>query len=130
MRINCITPSELHRLHLISEFREIKMLPKALLRSLNSKKGIDLSKISSYYTLNTGHGYFFYNKLQYIYNRFESLKQEMNRRGYKCESTEILKLDIPHLMNDWKPTETDMNVNRERINLRISQKPWLYKENK
>ena len=126
MRINCIDPKELHRLHLIAEAREIKMLPKSLLRTMNSKKGLDMSKISKVYTLNTGHGYFFYNKLQYIYNRFECLKEEMIRRGYKCESTEIVKLNVPHLMNDWIPTEDDMKVNRERIELRISQKPHLY----
>lgn len=127
MRINCVPVEELHQKHLLAEYREIKMLPKALLRTLNSKKGLDTSKISKVYTLNAGHGYFFYNKLLYIYNRFESLKEEMIRRGYKCESTEIVKLNIPHLLNDWIPTENDMNVNRERIELRISQKPHLYR---
>jgi len=106
----------------------LKCYLKLFLEQSILKKGLDLSKILSYYTLNTGHGYFFYNKLGYIYKRFESLKQEMIRRGYKCESTEILKLDIPNLMNDWNPTKKYIEVNKERINLRISQKPWLYKE--
>ena len=51
----------------------------------------------------------------------------MKRRGYKCESTEILIIDRKDLLNDWNPTEEEMNINRERIELRISQKPWLYK---
>lgn len=50
----------------------------------------------------------------------------MKRRGYKCESTEILMVDRSDLLNDWIPTETDMQVNRERIQLRINQKSWLY----
>lgn len=126
MRINCVPVEELHRLHLIAEMREIKMLPKALLRTINSKRGLDKSRIPKQYTLNQGHGYFFYDKLGYIYDRFEALKNEMARRGYQCNSTEIVKIDIPELVNRWTPTERDVAVNRERINLRISQKPWLY----
>lgn len=35
------------------------MGPKALSKSLNSKKGVDKNRISLEYTLNTGHTYFF-----------------------------------------------------------------------
>jgi len=31
-------------------FRELKMLPKALVRTLNSNKGLDPSRISKHYT--------------------------------------------------------------------------------
>lgn len=58
MRINCVPVQELHQKHLLAEYREIKMLPKSLVRTLNSKSGLDKSKISRHYTLNTGHGYF------------------------------------------------------------------------
>ena len=58
-RINIIPASELHDQHLIAEYREITMVPAALRRTLNSKKGLDESKIPSTYTLNKGHVYFF-----------------------------------------------------------------------
>lgn len=126
MRINCVPVQELHKIHLFAEFREIKMLPKALLRTINSKNGLDKNKISPKYTLNTGHGYFFYDKLNYIYDRFEELSYEVIRRGINTNSFEITKIDIPELMNNWIPTKEDIEINRERINLRISQKPHLY----
>ena len=71
MRINVIPMNMLADQHLFAEFREIKMLPKSLLRSWNAKKGIDYSKISKHYTLNTGHGYFFYDKLNYIFKKLQ-----------------------------------------------------------
>ena len=51
-RINIISVSELYDQHLIAEYREITMVPAALKRTLNSKKGLDQSKIPINYTLN------------------------------------------------------------------------------
>ena len=77
MRINVIPVSELLDQHLVAEYREIKMLPKMLCRSLASKKGFNLSSVSADYTLNKGHGLFFYNKLGFIIDRFELLLCEI-----------------------------------------------------
>ena len=57
----------------MAEIREIKMLPKTLVKSLKSKKGVNPNRISKTYILNTGHGYFFYNKIPYIEKRFDML---------------------------------------------------------
>ena len=83
MRINVVPPSELTRLHLIAEVREIKMLPKMLCRSLLSAKGV--TGIPGEYTLNKGHGKFFYDKLGFISNRFAELVHECIERGYALQ---------------------------------------------
>lgn len=130
MRINCLPVEWLADQHLFAEFREIKMLPKALQRTLKSSKGLKISLISDKYTLNTGHGYFFYNKLGYIYKRFEELKTEVHRRGYDTSSNDILDLQISDLTHDWKPTVSDMLVSLQRITEKIMMKPEWYRYNK
>ena len=50
--------SELTDQHLIAEYREITMVPAALKRTLNSKKGLNSSKIPINYTLKKGQVYF------------------------------------------------------------------------
>ena len=52
-RINIIPVRELYDQHLIAEYREITMIPAALNRTLKSKNGLDKSRISDNYTLNT-----------------------------------------------------------------------------
>ena len=46
-RIDIISVQQLFDQHLIAEYREILMIPSALKRTLNSKKGLDQSKICS-----------------------------------------------------------------------------------
>lgn len=41
MRINILNPEVLPDQHLMTEIREIKMLPKTLMKSLRSKNGVD-----------------------------------------------------------------------------------------
>lgn len=47
MRVNVIHPKYLADQHLVAEYREIKMGPKALSKSLYSKNGVD-KKIVGY----------------------------------------------------------------------------------
>ena len=89
MRINIIPVELLADRHLIAEYREIKMLPKCIVRSSKSKNGIDYNSLPKEYTLNTGHGKFFYNKLGFIENRFQELIQEMKNRNFNVTCTEL-----------------------------------------
>ena len=73
-RINIIPVSELTDQHLIAEYREITMVPAALMRTLNSKSGLNKQKIGNKFTLNKGHVYFFYDKGLYLYNRYKIFK--------------------------------------------------------
>ena len=69
-RINIVPVQELFDQHLMAEYREITMVPAALNRTLNSKRGLDKKKIPKKYTLNKGHVYFFYNKGLYLHKRY------------------------------------------------------------
>jgi len=131
-RINSdLDPKTLKRQHLIAEYREITMVPAALRRSLRTKSKADIIKsIPKKFTLNAGHVTFFYDKQEFLRKRFHRLCEEMNRRGYKYDSSrEIPFVGFdPAFNNDWNSTPEDDNIVNERIALRISQKPHLYKD--
>ena len=77
MRVNVIQPKYLADQHLVAEYREIKMGPKALSKSLYSKNGVNKNRISKEYTLNTGHTYFFYDKNKFLERRLKLVIEEM-----------------------------------------------------
>jgi len=130
-RINLVHPSELTDQHLFAEFREIKMVPKALARSLKSKtKQEVLNNIPKEFTLGTGHVMFFYDKGLYLKNRYEQIKTELDHRGinYNKESefdpegtqSEVFSMD-------YTPDSKALSLIRQRIAFRISEKPHWYK---
>ena len=73
-RINLVPPQELMDQHLFAEFREIKMVPKSLARSIAARgvQGV-LKRIPPRFTLNTGHVSFFYDKGAYLVERYALL---------------------------------------------------------
>lgn len=126
-RINLVEPKELMDQHLLAEYREIRLLTANLQRSLNSSKGVNVTTLPKQFTLNTGHVRFFYNKGMYLHKRYNALKQELIARGYEPQNNFERDKWPDHLYNDWQPTERDKNIVRERIALRISQKPHWYR---
>jgi len=129
-RINIVPPSELYDQHLVAEYREITMVPAALNRTLNSKSGYDHKKVPTKFTLNSGHVYFFYNKGKYLSDRYKSLVAEMKLRGMNPNPSRKFPDSVfpKKLFNDWAPNEKDKSVIRERIALRVSQKPEWYRK--
>lgn len=133
MRINVVPVGLLTDQHLRAEFREIIMSIHYYRRSRNTKTGIDFSKVSKRYTLNSGHGYMWYNKFGYINQRYHSLLIEMQQRQYRTDAIEQKFAPLLHSqvkaehMNDWAPTKSDMAVNLERILEKIAKKPTWYK---
>lgn len=129
-RINSnISPKLLKRMHLVAELREITMVTGSLRRSLmTSSKLMVLAGIPKKFTLNTGHVKFFYNKLTFLQKRFDTLCDEMERRGYNPDRSRRTAFDgfDDRFYNDWTSTPEDDNIVHERIALRISQKPHLY----
>ena len=118
-------------MHLIAELREITMVPAALRRSLRTRTAEEILKsIPKKFTLNTGHVKFFYDKQAFLHRRFNALATEMERRGYQPDwqrAQAFYGLDyIWH--NDWSSSTEDDRIVIDRINLRISQKPHLYKD--
>jgi deoxyribonuclease (pyrimidine dimer) len=129
-RINLVPPSELYDQHLIAEYREIFMVPASLKRTFASKKGFRQSMIPTSFTLNRGHVSFFYDKGLYLENRYRDIKEEMRLRGMYTDPSRIFPSVVfpPSLYRDWKPSENDLSIIRERITLRISQRPGWYRK--
>ena len=131
-RINLVDPRELANAHVFAEWREIKMIPKALARSLRTQSpDVVLKKIPMNFTLNKGHVTFFYDKGAYLRRRYELLTAELERRGYKYNKE--AKFDPDGVMNqdiwngDYEPTPEAYCVIRERIAEKIALKPEWYK---
>lgn len=127
-RINVIDPSELTDQHLIAEYREIRLLVANHRRSFASKRGVSMDRIPPKFTLNTGHVNFFLDKGKYIATRYQLLIAEMRSRGFDPQFLEIDTSVWPlTYFNDWAPTEADKDIVRERISVRISQRPNWYR---
>ena len=120
--------------HLFAEFREIKMIPKALNRSLNATipKKV-LSSVPKEFTLNTGHVRFFYDKGKYLKDRYKLIKLELDRRGinYSKESEfdpdKVFDSLSEVFSKDYIPTDKALRIIRDRIQERINQKPGWYR---
>jgi len=132
-RINLVDPSELADQHLFAEWREIKMVPAALKRSLKTKPLAQvLRSIPKDFTLNRGHVLFFYDKLKYLSNRYDLLSEELRNRGYRKELewntfSEYCENLAPCFFRDYNPTDDALIVIRTRIQEKIDLKPDWYK---
>lgn len=132
-RINLIPVEELTDQHLMAEYRELPMIAKALEKTLKSKLGYQESKVSSTYILGTGHIYFFYNKRNYLVDRYIKLVKELNCRKFNIDpDTRNMFWEIFDNINQihWKPSAEEIEINRNRINERISLKPDWYRKTK
>ena len=133
-RVNLVDPKYLADQHLFAEYRELKHVPKALVRSLKTRKWADIEKeIPKEFTLGKGHVKFFWNKLQFINNRFIACKVELERRNYDISTIPydiMLPLqslpDGPQIKN-WVPSVSEIQTSWERIQSKILMKPEWYK---
>lgn len=111
-RINvAIPPQQLTMRHLLAEHREMKRIPNVV-----SRGRYNMKSIPNQFTLGKGHVAFFYNKLQYLKNRYEEVYAECKERKYNVTYYGSAWNDVPkHLMNDYTPTERDEKLLRQRI---------------
>ena len=80
------------------------------------------------FTLGTGHVKFFYDKLNYLYKRYNELHLECKRRGFNVTDYRECWNGIPNnLNNDYYPTEYDKKIIRERITERLNNKRYVNK---
>ena len=129
-RINLVDPSELADQHLVAEYREIFMVGPALQRSLKSPNWNKTKEtLPKEFTLNGGHVKFFYNKGKYLHKRYKELIEEMKSRGMNPDPSRTFKREQwpDELYNDWTPSERDLEIIKQRIRQRISQKPNWYR---
>ena len=131
MRVNIIDPMYLTDNHLIAEYREMKMVTAYYLRSSKTKTGIDKSRISPKYTLNQGHAYMWFNKMNYIRSRFYDIVKEMKSRGFATNFDKLNFTNIPtDAFGDYTVTQEDVRINLDRILIRLEKQPHWYKYNK
>ena len=120
-RVNLVPPEELERKFLIAEYKEITRIfgyaRKAQFDIIKGKR-----KLPQEYTLGAGHCEHFYDKLGFVSKRYESLVQEMLKRGYKpnpIPTEELLKGIDSRLHNGYIPTAEALEINRKRIQERL-----------
>ena len=120
-RINCIPVQELTREHLVAEYRELPRIYKLVDDALDKQHECFIRpRIPARYTMGTGHVLFFYNKMAYITRRHRELIEEMQRRGFTTNHTDVPNLRWPKYFNmDWEPDAEEERINRERIHIRL-----------
>ena len=105
------------------------MVPASLRRSLLTRNQDDiLNKVPKEFTLNKGHVSFFYDKLDYLIDRFHRLVYEMKQRGYTTNIDRANSfMGFPEeFYGQWQETPIARDIVLERINARKAQKPHLY----
>ena len=128
-RVNLVDVTLLADQHLMAEWREIKMIPAALRKSIDSRsvKGA-FGMIPDEFCLNRGHISFFYDKMQFLRERYGQITGELTSRGYNLYHTDFL-FDIPlrFRTREWKPSRAEISVSAERIVERLDMKRHWYR---
>ena len=111
-RINAgISPQRLSSKHLLAEHREIKRIPNQI-----TKGRYNLEGQPEKFCLGTGHVKFFYDKLGYLFARYQSIYHECKRRGFQVQDWSGAWNGVPpSLMNQWIPEEWVTQLVEERI---------------
>jgi len=76
--------------------------------------------------LGKGHIKFFKDKLIYIKKGNDAIREEMLARGYRVNKVVDLSIYPKELMNDWRPTNDDLAVIKERIAEKIRKSRGYY----
>lgn len=128
-RVNVIPVSELSDQHLIAEYRE---LPRTL------KQEMDLTNVSSTYILGKGHAKWARRHWKFTLNRLFDLHKEMLYRGFKPSyEPSMITIHMNTLIDhyndsdaDYIVTESDIELNRQRILERYNTNKGFYKWSK
>jgi deoxyribonuclease (pyrimidine dimer) len=129
-RINCVPVEELCNKHLMAEYRELPRLYSNLMKSLQIR-GLEgtLNAIPDSYRLGKGHVLFFLDKFDFLRSRYETLVAELLIRGYNineelANSVYVGLSDVPdEFFNNWCVSDSDMELNRNRIKERMPINP-------
>lgn len=121
-RINAnIKPAQLIDQHLIAEYREIIRIPNAYHKNpqtyLNSIKRAPKS-----FVLGTGHVLYFYDKLEYLHQRFLLLKQEMVIREIVNNIDDSMFLNLPDNLYNCITDNDELNNASELVKQRIVER--------
>ena len=123
VRINIIPVKYLTDQHLNAEKTEILMLCKYIIKY----PYLDGSEPSKY-KLDKGHMKFFKDKVIYLKNRYDTILEELSKRGYNLDyHFPTLKNFLNENLNDWQPCIQDYCIIIPRIMQKIELKPNWYK---
>lgn len=124
-RINVVDTSLLADQHLMAEYRELPMVMAA-----SRKSNPAIYKVSTAYTLNTGHVRFFYSKKAWLMRRWDQLTEELFDRKYQI-NPESRRIDFSPLDRfpqiEWEADDAAVIVNLQRIHEKIMIRPTWYK---
>jgi len=108
-----VPPTELTRVHLVAEYREI-----CRARSWHIRQ----RPLPDSYRMGKGHCLFFHDKGLWLEQRHRQLIEEMHRRGY---TVNLPPLDLSHwpewARGDWQPDKAAVAINRQRIAERLNR---------
>lgn len=134
-RINLVEPSRMATRHLVAEYKELTQVLRPLKLSLAKAGSVEalLETIPSKYTLNGGHVKFWYDKGEWMLERFDALYIEcctrgvnVDHEGYQARRRRIIEEYPADLFLPWMHDEEELAINETRILERISEKPHLY----
>jgi deoxyribonuclease (pyrimidine dimer) len=131
-RLNLVPVRELYDQHLFAEFREIKMVPRSLERSIAARGAASVqATIPPAYVLGKGHVSFFYNKGQYLRQRYSEIRAELAYRAINFDHSAVLDPNRIMLNECWNypyaPTPAALKLARARIAERVAVKPDWYR---
>lgn len=131
-RINLVPPQELCDQHLLAEWRELTRIPNGI---VSGKYVVNLAEIPEHYTVRTednpaggrGHVKFFFNKLKFLHQRYNAIRQELARRRLPRQNFwPVYQFPYFHrhlLWQDYQPTPEAIALNRKRIAERMPKQP-------
>jgi len=134
-RINAdLSPALLTDQHLFAEYREMRRIPKALLKSLSGKSpAAVMAAIPAAFCLGPGHVKFFYDKGNFLIVRHALLRQALLKRGYRLNDDGVFdRLAVyqqyPAFLGDrrYRLNSAARSLIVERIMQRIRDKPRFY----
>lgn len=122
-RINLVPPEELCNQHLLAEYRELTRIPTGVLTGRLRPAYPDITE----FVLGPGHVKFFADKQAFLLKRYGALCQEMRHRHFQCNPLPFIdwtdKLAELGCWNDYAPTLHAIALSRERIAVRMPEKP-------
>lgn len=108
---------ELTDKHLLAEHREIKRIPNHVRKHLP-----DIRNLPDTFRLGTGHVKFFYDKMEYLFDRYLEIYAECLKRGFKVSCYASAWNDIPdEYWGDYMHTNQDRQIILARINQRLNK---------
>ena len=120
-RINIVSPYQLTNSHLMAEYRELPRIFTAVKKLQEKNKSPCEIDINDKYILGAGHCKFFYNKLEWLCNRYSCIFDELMKRGFNLDTelyhsimNDAKKIDTIWF-NNYNPSPEDIYLNMARI---------------